>query len=399
MSETAQPASQPEELKSPSYLRFTTAERAEHWIFMASFTILAITGLVQKFAASPVSQGIVVALGGISNVRWIHHASAIVMMIVCIYHLGAVGYRIYVERKRMTMLPGMEDVRNAFQTFKYYVGLEKRPSQQGRYSFEEKAEYWAVVWGTVVMVVTGFMMWNPIATTNILPGQFVPAAKAAHGGEALLAVLAIILWHLYHVIIRHRNRSMFSGYLTEEEMLHEHPLELADLKAGTARPQVTREGIAQRARLFLPTFAVLAAVLLIGIYYFVTFEETAIAYDPPEEEQVEVFVPLTPTPLPTALPTLTPGEQSAALNWNESVGPLLAARCTSCHGASPIAGLELSSYQGALQGGDSGPAVVPGDADASRLVAVQSAGGHAGQLSPEELALVVEWIAAGAPEQ
>jgi cytochrome b subunit of formate dehydrogenase len=366
---------------------------------MASFTILAITGLVQKYSASPISTGIVTGLGGIGSVRWIHHTAAIVMMVVSIYHIGAVGYRIYVERKRMSMLPGVEDIRNAIQSFKYYLGREKHPAQQGRYTFEEKAEYWAVVWGTVVMVITGFMMWNPIATTNIFPGQIIPAAKAAHGGEALLAVLAIILWHMYHVIIRTRNRSMYNGYLTEEEMLEEHPLELADIKAGTASPPVTQQGLAQRARLYLPSFAVIAAVLLIGVYYFVTFEETAIAYLPPEEEQVEVFVPLTPTPLPTTLPAATAGAQAGALTWNDRLGPLMASKCTSCHGASPIANLDLSSYQGALQGGDSGPAVVPGDPDASRMVAVQSAGSHPGQFSQEELALVVEWIAAGAPEQ
>ena len=256
-----------------------------------------------------------------------------------------------------------------------------------------------MVWGTVVMVITGFMMWNPIATTNIVPGQFIPAAKAAHGGEALLAVLAIILWHMYHVIIRTRNKSMFNGYLTDEEMLEEHPLELADIKAGTARPPVTQEGIAQRARVYLPSFAVLAGVLLIGIIYFVTFEETAIAYLPPAEEQVEVFVPLTPTPLPTALPTPTGGVQAGALNWNETIGPLLASKCTSCHGASAMAGLNLSIYQEALQGGDSGPAIVPGDPDTSRLVAVQSTGSHPGQLSQDELALVIDWISAGAPEE
>ncbi len=84
------------------------------------------------------------------------------------------------------------------------------------------------------MIITGFMMWNPIATARFLPGDFIPAAKAAHGGEALLAVLAIIVWHMYGVHIKHFNKSMFTGKISEEEMLDEHPLELADIKAGIA---------------------------------------------------------------------------------------------------------------------------------------------------------------------
>jgi len=55
----------------------------------------------------------------------------------------------------------------------------------GRFTFEEKAEYWALVWGTVIMALTGFMMWNPIATAKFLPGEVYPAAKAAHGAEAV----------------------------------------------------------------------------------------------------------------------------------------------------------------------------------------------------------------------
>ena len=106
--------------------------------------------------------------------------------------------------------------------------------QMGRYTFEEKMEYWAFVWGAIIMGATGFMMWNPISTVKFLPGEVIPAAKAAHGGEALLAVLAIIIWHMYGVHIKRFNKSMWTGKMSEEEMLHEHPLELADIKAGIA---------------------------------------------------------------------------------------------------------------------------------------------------------------------
>jgi hypothetical protein len=192
---------------------------------------------------------------------------------------------------------------------------------------------------------------------------------------------------------------MFNGKMSEEQMLHEHPLELADMKAGIDKPVTTAEGIARRKRIFFPVYSVVAAVLTFGIVYFVTFEDTAIVTVPPSEAgEVEVFVPFTPTPLPTPLPSPTPAAE-VALVWEAGIGPMLEPKCSGCHnGSSLIGGLDLTTYQGALKGGNSGPAVVPGDPQASTLIQVQSAGGHPGQLTEEELAQVSEWIAAGAPE-
>ncbi len=304
--------------KGPSYTRFGIFERVEHWTLFASFTTLGVTGLVQKYATFGLAQAIMATLGGIETVRVIHRVAATVMMFETIYHLGAAGYKLFVRRDRMTMLPTLSDVRNAVQALLYNLGFGKTRPQQGRYTFEEKAEYWALIWGTVVMGVTGFMMWNPIATTRFLPGIVVPAAKAAHSGEALLAVLAIIIWHFYHVHLRHFNKSMFSGKISEKEMLEEHPLELADLKAGVSTaPEPAL--IQRRQRVFYPVFGLVAVLMLVGIYAFVTIEDTAITTLPPAE-QLQVFAPLTPTPLPTALPTATPDAALAsASTWDAGI--------------------------------------------------------------------------------
>ena len=388
---------QTEEGTIQEYRRFSLFKRIEHWIFMASFSILGLTGLVQRYAESPISQSIISLMGGIETVRIIHRASATVMMFVTIYHIGAVGYRTYVQRKRMTMLPGMGDIRNAIHALVYNLGFRKDHPQQGRYGFEEKAEYWAVVWGTVVMAITGFMLWNPIVTTNFLPGEFIPAAKVVHSLEALLAVLAIFLWHFYHVLVKTFNRSMFSGYVTEEQMEDEHILELAEIKAGTADRPPDPQGEKKRSRIFWPSYAVLAAALLVFVYWFVTFEETAIATVPPAS-QVEVFVPLTPTPLPTPLPTPT-SAPIVTVTWEGGIADLFASKCTSCHNSSgKLGGLDLTTYQTALEGGETGPAIVPGDPESSQVVIVQSAGGHTIQFTPEELEIVIQWIEAGAPE-
>lgn len=403
-----------------TYERFPLARRIEHWIMMLSFTTLAITGLPQRFAASPVSIALAGLLGGVEVLRTIHHTAAIVMMLGTAWHLLVFGYLAYVRRTRFTMLPTLQDVKDGWQALLYNIGLAKTPPQMGRYTFEEKMEYWAFVWGAIIMGMTGFMMWNPITTTRFLPGEVIPAAKAAHGGEALLAVLAIIVWHMYGVHIKRFNRSMFTGKLSEQEMLHEHPLELADIKAGIAETPVDPVAVRKRQRLYLPVAAVLALFMLMGVYGFVNAEQTALTTVERQAPTVVAFVPWTSTPAPTVTPTPPPTETplpsptsaqatgeslsqtpgaASSLTWQNSIGPLLEAKCTTCHGAGALGGLNLSTYSDAMKGGLSGPVIVPGDGESSLLVIRQQAGGHPGQLTPEEIAQVIEWIEAGAPEK
>jgi cytochrome b subunit of formate dehydrogenase len=236
------------------------------------------------------------AMGGIEATRLIHRGAAIILLLVTIYHFIAVAYRIYVQRVAMTMLPGWQDVKDALQTLGHNLGLYKLAPKMGRYTFGEKVEYWAVIWGTVIMAITGFMLWNPIATTAVLPGEFIPAAKAAHGGEAILAVLSILTWHLYNVHLKHFNRSMFTGEISRREMVEEHPLELAQIEAGRARPAPVAATRRRRMRVFVPFAVALSLALLVGLYLFVAYEQTAIPTIP--AENVEAFVPAPPTLIP-----------------------------------------------------------------------------------------------------
>jgi hypothetical protein len=227
--------------------------------------------------------------------------------------------------------------------------------------------------------------------------------------------LAIIIWHMYHVHVRRFNRSIFTGHLKEDEMIEEHPLELADIKAGLAERPVDPKAVAHRRRIFLPLYAVVAVLLLAGVYAFVTFEQTAIT-TLPEPVDLPVFAPLTATPLPTraatatraASPSSAPSPTSVAgatlapptvtTTWLD-VEPMIVPQCGTCHGAGGgMAGLDLTGYAGLLQGGVSGPAIVPGDAGTSLLVQRQQTGDHPGQLGPEALGRVIAWIEAGAPE-
>lgn len=87
------------------------------------------------------------------------------------------------------------------------------------------------------------------------------------------------------------------------------------------------------------------------------------------------------------------------MTWDGYFSGLFRNRCSTCHGLTNVGGLSLSTYQDALKGGNSGPAIVPGDPDNSILVQKQSAGNHPGQLTIDELNQVIAWIKAGAPEK
>jgi formate dehydrogenase gamma subunit len=270
-----------------TYLRFSLSRRIEHIGLMLSFVILASTGLPQKYPSSKISVFILQALGGIENLRSIHHFMSILVMFAVIYHLLVMGYKVFVLRTPWSMMLSLQDVKDGIQALLYNLGFAKTYPKMGRYTFEEKFEYWAFVWGYTIMGITGFIMWNPITATRYLPGEFVPAAKAAHGGEAVLAVLAIIVWHMYGVNIKHYNRSMFTGKITEEEMVHEHPKELEDIQAGGANRVLDAATLRKRQRIFYPIAAILTVAMLAGVYGYVTAEETALTTIPPISTTVE----------------------------------------------------------------------------------------------------------------
>jgi formate dehydrogenase gamma subunit len=387
-----------------TYLRFPVSQRIEHLLLILSFTILAVTGLPQKFPASPISPAIISMFGGIELARIIHRVAAIVLLLETIYHVVLAGHKLYIQRVKATMLPGIKDARDGIQAFAYNLGFKKERPKMGRYSFAEKMEYWALIWGTFIMVITGFMLWNPIATAEILPGQFIPAAKAAHGGEAILAVLAIIIWHFYGVHIKTWNWSMIKGTISRHEMEEEHALELKEIESGKRKsPRRSKAADKKRKTIFYPIAAVLSVALLAAVYWFVSLEVSALETLPPASPQREAFSPrAADEALPAGDPDESAGTESmqsepipsdgSGSTWNTGIGRLFEAKCAPCHGAA--GGVSLASYPDTMESGS----VKPGDPDGSSVITVQLPGDHMGMFSEEELSRVVEWIRSGAPE-
>jgi formate dehydrogenase gamma subunit len=262
------------------YERFTPLQRLEHWLMAISFTGLAITGFPQLYALQGWAQNWIGVMGGIEFTRIMHRIFATALMTGTILHLITMFYRMYVLRRRASMLPRVKDLTDMVGAVAHNLGLRKNRPAMPRYNYEEKMEYWAFVWGAFVMIITGFMLWNPIATASFLPGEFIPAAKQAHGAEAFLAIMAIILWHFYSVHIRHFNKSMFTGKLDRHTMEEEHAEELAAIEAGKVWHPPSAETYRKRMRLFVPIALVLFALLVAGLVWFVSFEQTAITTIP-----------------------------------------------------------------------------------------------------------------------
>jgi len=112
--------------------------------------------------------------------------------------------------------------------FAYYLGAAKVKPRIARFGYAEKAEYWAVVWGTIVMGLTGLMIWFKLGLFAFLPRWAIDIALAVHFYEAVLATLAIIVWHFYHVIfdpdVYPVNLAFIDGRMSEDLYRHEHEL-------------------------------------------------------------------------------------------------------------------------------------------------------------------------------
>ncbi len=282
--------------KLKQYPRFRIGARTEHIILLISFTILAVTGLPQKYAETGMGENLIELMGGIETVRIVHRWAAFILIAGSAYHILTASYRFFVKRERMRILLDGQDFRDLKNNVSYNLGFRDEHPKMRKFNFGEKVEYWAVVWGTGVMIITGFMLMNPVATTAILPGQFIPAALAAHGWEALLAVLVIIIWHFYSVLIKHINPSIWTGNLPRDQMEEEHALELERLESGGSPwPGLDLPVLKRRRRIYIIVSVIVGALFLAVIIWAFTFEETAITTIP--QVTRDVFVPLeTPAP-------------------------------------------------------------------------------------------------------
>jgi len=232
------------------FLRMNLAERIQHILLIVSFSLLVVTGLPLMFYELRIFKSIFSFENAFAFRGLLHRAAAVLLIVDIVWHTG---YTVLTRRGRdnfRELMPRGKDGRDAVGLFGYNVGLARwlyrkgvlrgffdrhpfwkfeNPPEYGRYNFIEKLEYLSVAWGSLVMILSGFFMWNVELSLRIFPLWVHDIFVIAHGYEAMLAFLAIIIWHMYNV---HLNPEVFpmskvwlNGRITGHELKTLHVLE------------------------------------------------------------------------------------------------------------------------------------------------------------------------------
>jgi formate dehydrogenase gamma subunit len=217
------------------YLRMNLNERIQHVVMAGSFILLVITGFMLRFPhTSWVSLISDLSKDAFEYRSLIHRFAAILMVGVSLYHIYYISFTQRGKQLIKDLFPRYKDLQDAIGIAKYNLGISKEKPKLDRFSYAEKAEYWALIWGTIVMTVTGFMMWFENTFIGLFTKLGWDIANVIHYYEAWLAFLSIVVWHFYFVIfnpdVYPMSVAWFKGTITEEEMADEHPLELERIK-------------------------------------------------------------------------------------------------------------------------------------------------------------------------
>jgi cytochrome b subunit of formate dehydrogenase len=223
--------------QTSTVVRMTKNQYTQHLVLLTSFFVLVVTGFALRFPDSWFAS----LLGLGEHLRSIiHRIAGVVLVADGIYHIFYVALTAEGRRLIRDLLPTSKDVTDAWGTMLYYTGFRKEKPKFGRFNYAEKTEYWALVWGTVLMAVTGIMLWAKVPVGNALALWWIDAATAVHFYEAILASLAILVWHFYQVIfdpdVYPMNWAWRDGTMPADLYRHEHELDAETLAGAGPAP-------------------------------------------------------------------------------------------------------------------------------------------------------------------
>ena len=219
------------------YLRMTLNERIQHLNLFINFTVLVITGFTLKYPEAFWSSSISDVVMGMTYRGLLHRLSGVAVLTLGGYHIL---YLLFTGRGRgilKDMIPQLKDAKDLWETLKnnFFINRPAKKLKMPRFNFREKLEYLGLIWGTIVMTVTGFILWFKTEWLFYFPMWTFDVARTIHLYEAFLATLTIIVWHLYSVVwnpdVYPMSWAWITGDLTEHEMEEEHGRELEKIKA------------------------------------------------------------------------------------------------------------------------------------------------------------------------
>ena len=164
----------------------------------------------------------------------VHRVASVILILTGVYHIFYILFTKRGKKLFKEMLPAKKDLSDLGKSFRYFVSKSREKPRYGRFSYVEKMEYWAVFWGTVIMGITGLVRWFENIFLPIINVAGMDIAIAIHYYEAILATLAIVVWHFYFVFINPdvfpMNKAWLTGYVSRKVMEEEHPLELEEIE-------------------------------------------------------------------------------------------------------------------------------------------------------------------------
>jgi formate dehydrogenase gamma subunit len=206
--------------------RMDPDEVIQHTLLAVAFTVLVVTGFSLRFYDAWWSTWLFGHEGGYNTRGVIHRAAGVALL------AGGVWHMLFLMSRRgraflRDMWPRRSDFENFFHMIRYNLGRTDHHPQMGRFTYVEKAEYWALVWGTVVMGLTGLFLWfDNVAVTFVHKGV-LEVLLVIHYYEAWLAFLSILIWHMYATVFSPRvypmNPSWLTGFMPERQFAAEHP--------------------------------------------------------------------------------------------------------------------------------------------------------------------------------
>ena len=202
--------------------------RIAHWGVIFSFPTLVLTGFALKYPDAWFAHPLLLLEGHFAFRGMVHRTAAVVLVASTIYH---VIHLAAVRRDRSVflkaMLPEVKDATDLVQVITHNLGLTKIEPRFKKFNYAEKMEYWAFMWGTVVMTVTGCLLWFNNFTLRHFPKWISDAATAVHFYEALLATFSILIWHFYMVIfdplVYPMDTAFIDGKASADHLRHTRP--------------------------------------------------------------------------------------------------------------------------------------------------------------------------------
>lgn len=209
-------------------LRMNLLERIQHSLLFLSFFTLVISGFALKFPDADWVHFLRKILGTTEETRaLIHRIAAVVLISDSIIHIVYISFTERGKKLFKAFIPGFKDLVDMIENIKYYLGIRKTQPEFGKFDYAEKIEYWALIWGTFIMAITGIILWFPTFFTSWLPSWIIRAAELIHYFEAWLATLSIIFYHFFFVIFHPEeypmNLSWLTGKMHKDHYKEKHP--------------------------------------------------------------------------------------------------------------------------------------------------------------------------------